>query len=84
MAKSPNISAKIWCGLTVHIRFFIFKNLQAKISKFTFCLLVKISSKLYKFRAIHPRIPQMMQNSHHLLTHYTLCFQMPNHRQRTL
>ena len=25
MAKSPNLSAKVWYGLTVHIRFFIFK-----------------------------------------------------------
>ena len=40
MAKSPNLSAKIWYGLTVHIRFFvyfqIFYNLQAKFFKFTF------------------------------------------------
>ena len=39
MPKSPNLSAKI--GLTVHIRFFIFLNLQAKSFKFTFCLLTK-------------------------------------------
>ena len=25
MANSPNILAKIWYGLTVHIRFFVFK-----------------------------------------------------------
>ena len=25
MAKSPNLLAKIWYGLTIHIRFFIFK-----------------------------------------------------------
>ena len=45
-----------------------------------FCLLAKISSELYKFGAIRPRIPQMMQNLHHFLIHYTLCFQMPDHR----
>ena len=39
-AKSPNLSAKEWYGLTVHIRFFIL-NLQAKFVKFTFCLLAK-------------------------------------------
>ena len=41
MAKSPNLLAKIWYGLTVHIRFFIFKILQAKFFNFTFCLLAK-------------------------------------------
>ena len=41
MAKSPNLLAKIWYGLTIHIRFFIFLNLQAKFFKFTFCLLAK-------------------------------------------
>ena len=40
-AKSPNLSAKIWYGLTVHIRFFIFGDLQAKFFTFTFCLLTK-------------------------------------------
>ena len=34
----------------------------------------KISSKLYKFCTIHPRILRIRQNSHHLLIHYTLCF----------
>ena len=32
MAKSPNLSAKIWYGLTVHIHFLIL-NLQAKGGK---------------------------------------------------
>ena len=80
-AKSPNISAKIWYDLTVHIRFFIL-NLQAKF--FKFLSFGKISSELYKFRTIRPQIPQIMLNSHHLLIHYTLCFQMPDHWQRTL
>ena len=82
-AKSPNISAKIWYGLTVHIRFFVL-NLQAKFFKFPLLSFGKISSELYKFRTIRPRIPRMTQNMHHLLIHYTLCFQMPDHRQRTL
>ena len=38
MAESPNLLAKIWYGLTVHILFFVFLNLQAKFFKFTFCL----------------------------------------------
>ena len=33
MAKSPNLSAKIWYGLTVHICFLIL-NLQSKIFQF--------------------------------------------------
>ena len=33
MAKSPNLLAKIWYGLTVHIRFLIL-NLQSKIFQF--------------------------------------------------
>ena len=32
MAKSPNLLAKIWYGLTIHIRFLIL-NLQAKFFK---------------------------------------------------
>ena len=40
MAKSPNLSAKIWYGLTVHIRFLIL-NLQAKFFKFMSCILAK-------------------------------------------
>ena len=40
MAKSPNLSAKIWYGLTVHIPS-SFLNLQAKFFKFTLCLLAK-------------------------------------------
>ena len=41
------------------------------------------SSELCKFRAIRPHSPRIMQNWHHLLTHYTLCFRhLP--RQRTL
>ena len=40
MAKSPNLLAKIWYSLTVHIRFLIL-NLQAKFFKFTFCTLAK-------------------------------------------
>ena len=32
------------------------------------------SSELRKFRAIRPHSPRITQNSHHLLTYYTLCF----------
>ena len=31
-------------------------------------------SKSNKIRSIRPQTPQMTQNSHHLLTHYILCF----------
>ena len=53
MAKSPNISAKIWYGLTVHIRFFIL-NLQAKFFKFTFCLLAKFPANYTNFVQFAP------------------------------
>ena len=32
------------------------------------------SSKLCKFHPIHPQLPQITRNSHHLLTHYIVCF----------
>ena len=32
------------------------------------------SSKLCKFCAIHPHFPRITRNSHHLLTHYIVCF----------
>ena len=54
-AKSPNLSAKIWYGLTVHIRFFVFKFTIYKQNFSNLHLSFgKISSKLYKFHAIHP------------------------------
>ena len=40
MAKSPNLLAKIWYGLTIHICFLIL-NLQEIFFKFTFCTLAK-------------------------------------------
>ena len=41
------------------------------------------SSESSKIHFIRPQIPRMMQNSHHLFIHYTLCFRcLP--RQRTL
>ena len=36
--------------------------------------MLRNSSELCKFRAIRPQLPRITQNSHHLLTHYTLCF----------
>ena len=32
------------------------------------------SSELCKFHAVRPHDPRITQNSHHLLTYYTLCF----------
>ena len=46
MAKGPNLSFKIWYGLTVHIIRFKKKKLQAKFSKFS-----KLSSPV-KFQRI--------------------------------
>ena len=48
MAKSPNLSAKIWYGLTVHICFLIF-NLQAKFFKSTPCILAKFPANQAEF-----------------------------------
>ena len=72
MAKSPNLLAKIWYGLTVHICFFIL-NLQAKFFKFTFCLLAKFPVNYTNSAQFTPKkIPRIMQNSHGLSTiHYT-------------
>ena len=52
-AKSPNLSAKIWYGLTIHIRFFVL-NLQAKFFKFTFCLLAKFPANYANFVQFTP------------------------------
>ena len=52
MAKSPNLSAKIGYGLTVHIRFIL--NLQAKIFQIYVLSFGKISSELYKFVQFAP------------------------------
>ena len=46
MAKSPNLC------LTVHIRFFVFGDLQAKFFQNYVLSFDKISSELYKFCAI--------------------------------
>ena len=71
-AKSPNLSAKIWYGLTVHIRFFVFFKFTSKIFQIYVLSFGKISSELYKFHAIRPKILRIMQNSHRLSTiHYT-------------
>ena len=32
------------------------------------------SSELRKFRAVHTHSPRITRNSHHLLTHYIVCF----------
>ena len=55
-AKSPNLSAKIWYGLTVHIRFLIL-NLQAKFFKFTLCLLAKFLANYTNSVQFAPKNP---------------------------
>ena len=48
-AKSPNLLAKIWYGLTVHICFFIFK--------FTFCLFDKNFQQIIQISRNLPQNP---------------------------
>ena len=36
--------------------------------------MLRNSSELCKFHAIRPQLPRITQNSHHLLTHYIVCF----------
>ena len=82
MAKSPNLLAKIWYGLTVHIHFFIL-NLQAKFFKFTFCLLAKFPVNYTNSVQFAPKIPANNAKFAPFI-HYTLYFQMPDQWQRTL
>ena len=75
-ATSPNLSFKIWYGLTVHI--IGFSNYK---QNFQNCLPQSNSSELRKFRAIRPHSPRIPQNSHILLTYSTLCFRhLPQQR----
>ena len=53
MAKSPNLLAKIWYSLTVHIHSLIL-NLQAKFFKFTLCLLAKFPVNYANFTQFAP------------------------------
>ena len=82
MAKSPNLLAKIWYSLTVHIHFFIL-NLQTKFFKFMFCLLAKFPANYTNSVQFAPKNPA---NNAKLapFIHYTLYFQMPDQQQRTL
>ena len=82
-AKIPNLSAKIWYGLTVHIRFFIL-NLQAKFFKFTFCLLAKFPANYTNSAQFAPKKNPVNNAQFAPFIHYTLYFQMPDQRQRTL
>ena len=83
MAKGPNLSFKIWYGLTVHIIRFLKKNYKQNFQNFQNCLPQSNFSGSCKFRAVRPHSPRTMQNSHILLTYSTLCFRhLP--QQRTL
>ena len=51
------------------------------IDPFTLCFrylprqrTLRNSSELCKFHAVHPHTPRITRNSHHLLTHYIVCF----------
>ena len=78
-AKGPNLSFKIWYGLTVHI--IRFQNLQAKFSKIVspsqipvnYANSAQFAHTVREFRKI-----RTIQ-----LTYYTLCFRHLS-RQRTL
>ena len=52
MAKSPNLSFKIWYGLTIHI--IRFKILQEKFFKIV--SFGQIYSELHKICSVHPKI----------------------------
>ena len=55
-----------------------FLNFSSKIFQIYVLYLGQISSELSKIRSICPHIPQIMQNSHQLLTHlYYIMFQAP-------
>ena len=65
MAKSPNLSFKIWYGLTVHI-------IRSKFHKQKFFKIWSFgqnSNKLSKIRSIRLYTPRIVQNSHRLLTY---------------
>ena len=62
-AKVPNLSFKIWYGLTVHI----IQN----------CLPQSNSSELRKFRAVRPHSLRIPQNSHYSINLLYIMFQPP-------
>ena len=67
-AKSPNLSFKIWYGLTVHIPFHITGIIFQSLS------FGQSYSELHKIRSIHPKYPPPFNNA--------LCFRhLPQQRK---
>ena len=58
MAKIPNLSFEIWYGLTVHIRFWIYKPNFSKL-----CLSVKFTVNYAKFAQFTPTYPAPFINA---------------------
>ena len=84
MAKSPNLSAKIWYGLTVHIRFLIL-NLQSKFFNFSnLCLVFWQNFQRIKKNLLHSLTYSVNDAKFASFIYpFTLCFRcLP--RQRTL
>ena len=77
-AKSPNLLAKIWYGLTVHIRFFIF----FLIYKQNFSNL-RFSANYTNSMQFAPKNPGNNEKFAPCI-HHTLYFQMPDQQQRSL
>ena len=83
MAKSLNLLAKIWYGLTIHIRFFVSK-FRSKIFQINILYFGKISSELCKFCTIHPKNSANHAKFAPFIYPLYTVFQMPDHWQRTL
>ena len=83
-AKSPNLLAKIWYGLTVYIRFFIL-NLQftSKIFQIYVCLLAKIPANQAKFTPFACKSHELREFCTKIHPHLVHYFQTSDHRQST-
>ena len=84
--KKSKSFGKIWYGLTVHIRFFVFFKFTIYKQNFSNLRFV-FWQNFQRIIQIPHNLPQNPANKAKfapLFIHYTLCFQMPDHRQRAL
>ena len=90
-AKFSKLSspAKIPANYANSVQFARTVNLHILLTYSTLCFrhlpqqrMLRNSSELRKFCAVHPHSPRITRNSHHLLTLH-LTFQMPDQWQRT-
>ena len=73
--KKSKSSVKIWYGLTVHICFLIYLPTIYYVSDTCHGRERSgNSSESSRIHSIRPHHSRMMQNLHHLFTHYILCF----------